>query len=80
MKKSYKDINIYNIGYVTKKKICNCMNINSVNPLYLGITHANGYIEEKGMNEYLVFNSTNENKELLEKFKDIFNGIREKIK
>ena len=36
-KKSYKDINIYNIGYVTKKKISNCKNINSVNPLYLGI-------------------------------------------
>ena len=42
-KKSYKGINIYNIGYVTKKKIDDCMNINSVNPLYLGITHANGY-------------------------------------
>ena len=64
-KKSYKDINIYNIGYVTKKKIGNCMNINSVNPLYLGITRANGYIEEKDMNKYLIFNSTDENKELL---------------
>ena len=67
-KKSYKDIGIYNIGYVTKKKIGNCMNINSVNPLYLGITRANGYIEEKGMNKYLVFNSTDENKELLKNF------------
>ena len=28
-KKSYKDIGIYNIGYVTKKQIGNCMNINS---------------------------------------------------
>ena len=64
-KKSYKDINIYNIGYVTKKKISNCMNIKSVNPLYLGITHANGYIEEKGMNKYFTFDSTDENEELL---------------
>ena len=32
------------------------MNINSVNPLYLGITHANGYIEDKGINKYLIFN------------------------
>ena len=64
-KKSYKDINIYNIGYVTKKKIYDCMNINSVNPLHLGITPANGYIEEKDMNKYLIFNSTDENKELL---------------
>ena len=34
-KKSYQDIGIYNIGYVTKKKIDDCMNINSVNPFYL---------------------------------------------
>ena len=61
-KKSYKDINIYNIGYVTKKKIGNCMSINSVNPLCLGITHANGYIKEKGVNKYLVFDSIDENK------------------
>ena len=29
------------------------------------ITHASGYIEEKGVNKYLIFNSTDENKELL---------------
>ena len=79
-KKSYKDINIYNIGYVTKKKIGNCMNINSVNPLYLGITRVNGYIEEKDSNKYLVFDSTDENKELLKNYNDVFNGIRDKIK
>ena len=64
-KKSYKDIDIFNVGYVTKKKIGNCMNINSVNPLYLGITRKRGYIEEKDSNKYLVFDSTDENKELL---------------
>ena len=79
-RKSYKDLVIYNIGYVTKKKIGNCMNINSVNPLYLGITHVNGYIEEKGMDKYLVFDSTDENKELLKKYNYVFNGIRDKIK
>ena len=79
-KKSYKDINIYIIGYVRKKKIDNCMNINSVNALHLGITHANGYIEEKGMNKYLVFDSANENQELLKKYSDAFNGIRDKIR
>ena len=46
-KKSYKDIGIYNIGYITIKRIGNCENIYSMNPLYLRITHANGYIEEK---------------------------------
>ena len=61
-KKSYKDIAIFNIGYVTKKKIDNCMNINSFNPLYLGITRVNRYIVEKDSNKYLVFDSTDKNK------------------
>ena len=56
------------------------MNINSVNPLYLGITRANGYIEDKGINKYLIFNSTDENKELLKNYNNVFNGIRNKIK
>ena len=56
------------------------MNINSANPLYLNITHSNGYIKEKDVNKYLVFDSTDENKELLKKYDDVFNGIREKIK
>ena len=55
------------------------MNINSVNPLCLGITRVNGYIEEKGGNKYLVFDSTDENKELIKKYKDVFNKIRDKI-
>ena len=79
-KKSYRDINIYNIGYVTKKKISNCTNINSVNPLYLGITCANGYIEEEGMNKYLVFSSTDENKELLKIYNDVFMELEIKSK
>ena len=65
-KKSYKDIGIYNIEYITIKKIGDCKNIYSVNPLYLLFDHANGYIEEKGVNKYLIFDSTYENKELLE--------------
>ena len=63
----------------THKK-SNCMNINSVNPFHLGITRANGYIEEKDSNKYLVFDSTDENKELLKNYNDVFNGIRDKIK
>ena len=48
--------------------------------VYLIIAHASGYIEEKGVNKYLVFDSTDENKELLKKYNDVFNGIRNKIK
>ena len=78
-KKPYKHIDIFNIGYVTKKKTGHCVNINSVNPLYLGIINVNGYIEEKDSNKYLVFDSTDENKELLKKY-NVFNGIRDRIK
>ena len=79
-KKSYKNIGIYNIGYITIKKIDDSENIYCVNSLYLIIAHANGYIEEKGVNKYLVFDSTDENKELLKKYNDVFNGISDKIK
>ena len=47
-KKSYKDIGIYNIGYITIKKIDDCENIYSVDPLYLFVNYASGYIEENG--------------------------------
>ena len=76
-KKSYKDIGIYNIGYITIKKIVNWKNIYSVNPLHLLINHANGYIEEKGMNKYLIFDSTDKNKELLKKYNDLYDKIKE---
>ena len=79
-KKSYKDIGIYNIGYITIKKIDDCENIYSVNPLYLNIDHANGYIDEKNGNKYLIFDFTDENKELLKKYSDVWNGLKNKIK
>ena len=37
-------------------------NIYNVNPLYLVVKDANGYIEERGVNKYLIFDSTGENK------------------
>ena len=46
-KKHYKVINIYYIGYITTKNIDDCESIYSVNPLYLHVNHASGYIEEK---------------------------------
>ena len=48
--------------------------------MYLIVANASGYIKEKGVNKYLVFDSTDENKELLKKYNDVFNGIRNKIK
>ena len=48
--------------------------------MYLNIDHAIGYIEKQGVNKYLVFDCTDENEELLKKYNDVFNGIRDKIK
>ena len=39
------------IGYVTVKKIANCNNINSVNPLYLMINEMIGHSEGKNGNK-----------------------------
>ena len=47
--------------------------------MYLRIDHASGYIEEKDVNKYLVFDSTDENKELLKKYNYVFNGTSDKI-
>ena len=48
-----------------------------MNPLHLQINHANGYIEEKGANKYLVFDSMELHSIELHY---VFNGIRDKIK
>ena len=48
--------------------------------MYLLIDHVSGCIKEKGVNKYLVFDSTDKNEDLLEKYNDVFNGIRDKIK
>ena len=64
-KKSYKNIDIYTIGYITIKKIDDYESIYSVNPLYLLIGYASGYLDEKNGNKYLIFDSVDENKEVL---------------
>ena len=37
-------------------------------------------LKKKGVNKYLIFDSTDENKELLKKYNDVWNGIKNKIK
>ena len=49
-----------------------------MNSLYLGITHASGYIEELNGSKYIIFDSTDKNKELHKKY--VFNGIIDKFK
>ena len=61
----YKSIDIYYIGYITIENIDDFVSIYSVNPLYLRINYANGYIEERNGNKYLIFDSVDENKEVI---------------
>ena len=68
-KKSYENIGIYNIKYITIKSISDCKNINSVNLLYLTIGEVNGYIEESNENKYLTFSSTDKHEKLLDEIK-----------
>ena len=87
-KKSYKNIDIYDIGYSPFIKINDYWSIFAVNHLYLDIAHASGYIEcnfiecnsieEKNGKKYLVLDDIDENKEVLKKY-EVWEGIKKKI-
>ena len=74
-KKPYKNIGIYNIGYIVTKND-DYKNINSVNPLYLIISKVEVYIEEDFGNKYLAFTSTNDNKQVLAKFQKLWDEVK----
>ena len=78
-KKNYKEIGIYYIGYVTVKKMVNCNNINSVNPLYLMINEMIGHFEEKNEKKYLVLDDIDENKEISKKYEEVWESIKKDI-
>ena len=71
-KKQYKEIDISYIGYITIKKIGNCKNIKSVNPLYLMIHSATGEFKEHNGKKYLVLDST-------DKYEEVFSGTKKEI-
>ena len=71
------DINIYYIGYVTKKSE---YNINSVNPLYLLIKKLDGFIDEKESNKYFNITLTDGNNDVLIKYAEVWSGIKDQIK
>ena len=62
-KKSYKNILIHYIEYVTAKNF-SYKNINSVNHLYFIIDKINRYIEESNGNKYLTLVPTDECKDI----------------
>ena len=77
-KKSYKNIGIYHIGYITMKD-SDHVKINPVNSLYLIIGEVDGYIEENNVNKYLTFPSTGKNKKVLEKYTKLWDEIKHHI-
>ena len=77
-KQSYKNIDIYYTGYITVTKIDDYENIHSVNPLYLITGEVDGHNEEKNGSKYLVF--TDENREVLGKYTEHWDEIKNEIK
>ena len=74
-KKSYKNTDIYYIGYITMKD-SDPIKINNVNPLHLIIDKVDGYIKEKNGNEFLTLVSTGKNKEVLIKYTELWNKFK----
>ena len=72
-KKSYEDVDISYIGYITIKKFSDCGNVHNVNPLYLIIHSVTGHFKEKNGKKYLII-------DLTEKCEKVFSGIISEIK
>ena len=64
---------------ITIKKTGDCEKNYSVNHLYLIVGEVDGHIKENGGNKYLVFNSPDENKNVLKKFRELWDGIKNEI-
>ena len=67
----------YYVGYVTIKIY---VKIYSVNPLYLIFGRVNGYFEEINGNKYLTLVPTNESKEKIKKYGELWSKIRDLIR
>ena len=74
-RKSYKEIDIYYIGYIAIKKFNDFEIIYSVNPLYLIINSATGHQKKKKKKneKYLILDST-------DKYEEIWSEIRSEIR
>ena len=73
-KKTWKDIDIYYLGYIDKNSDCN---VNSVNPLCLIINRVYGYVSEKNGNKFLTIDKGDN---VLKKYDRVFSGIKHHIK
>ena len=75
--KSYKNILIYYIGYVTIKKD---LKIYNVNTLYLVFGNVNGYFDEINENKYQTLIPTNQSKEKIKNYEELWIKIRDLIR
>ena len=77
---SFKSIDavIYSIRYITMKSLDH-VNIDSANSIYLVLNNVDGYIEESNGNKYLIFASTDKNKEILKNNTELWNEIDNQI-
>ena len=70
--KPHKDFDIYYISYITIKKIGDREIIYRVNPLYLIIRSATGYLKKNNGEKYLILDP-------IEKYEEVFSGIKSEI-
>ena len=73
--KSYKNIDIYYIGYITMKDL-DYVNIYSVNTWYFVTDKIDEFIEENDENKYLTLVCNYKNKEVLTKYTELWNKIK----
>ena len=78
-KKSYKNIIIYYIGYITIKNL-SYVKINIVNLLYFIINKLDGYTEKSIGNKYLTLVSTDEKQDALKNYTELWDKIKDLIK
>ena len=78
--KHYKEINIYYIGYITIKRIDEYESICSVILCICTLIMQVDILKKKNWNKYSIFDSVDENKEVLKKYRDVWDGIKNKIK
>ena len=69
-------LNIYYIGYVTKKSE---WNVKSANPLHLIINRIDGFIEGKESDKYLNIALTDRSSKVLKKYSEVCNEIKDCI-
>ena len=67
------DFVIYNIEYITMESL------GGANSLYLVFNNVDVYTEENNENKYLVFSSTDENKEALENYTELWDESKDQI-